>query len=218
MISDFSASIHSLLLLAQRDIVVDCRLHLSVQNFFHLSFGKPSVETKRDDKHQGKYENDTYDMSHGISIIVIYDTNFKLMTNIFSIQDLSTSWWWGIESSADGVEHCLSFNLASVCWIIYDDGWEQTCSIISPIFDVIIYQRISGAHLMPLWFILSWKTIANTWFSCLPIEAFYLFVADLRALLIDYITTSWMNFFDVVPELLAMTIFFITLLVNAHLS
>jgi hypothetical protein len=51
MISDFSASVHSLLLLAQRDIVVDCRLHLSVQNFFHLSFGIPSVEAKRDDKH-----------------------------------------------------------------------------------------------------------------------------------------------------------------------
>jgi hypothetical protein len=71
---------------------------------------------------------------------------------------------------------------------------------------------------MPLWLILSWKTVANTCFSCLPIEALYLFVADLRALLIDYITTSWMNFFDIVPELLAMTIFFITLLVNAHLS
>jgi len=157
-------------------------------------------------------------MSHGISIIVINDTNFKLMTNIFSIQDLSTSWWRGIESSANGVEHCLSFNLASICWIIYDDGWEQTCSIISPIFDVIVYQRISGAHFMPLWFILSWKTVANTCFSCLPIEAFYLFVSYLRTLLIDHITTSWMNFFDVVPELLAMTIFFITLLVDAHLS
>lgn len=77
---------------------------------------------------------------------------------------------------------------------------------------------VSSIWIMPFRFIRCRKATRNTLLCLFPRKSFYLFMTKSRALFIENIIATRMNFLNIIPKHLPVSSFSISLLIDAHLS
>ena len=118
--------------------MVDCGLNLGVQGASHFSLGVSPVEAEREDEDDNEDEANSNHVFHSVAVVHVHDADFNVVFDVPGVEDLVTDPWSVLETSTEGVENGLSFQLASVSGIVDDNRWEKTAAIFAPIIDVLI--------------------------------------------------------------------------------
>lgn len=118
-----------------------------------------------------------------------------------------------LETGTDSIKYTEWFKLSTVSLLINDNWREDICSIISPILNLFINNRIRRASCLPF---STWERVINTFLSLKWIN-FREILSPPRTVLIDGWHTYKSNSLDILPELLSF-VFVLCILPNTLLS
>lgn len=74
------------------------------------------AESKDEDDHEDGADSDN--VFHSIAVVHVHNSDFNVVFDVPGVKDLMTDPWSVLETSADGVENGLGFQLASVGRIV----------------------------------------------------------------------------------------------------
>lgn len=98
--------------------MVDRGLDLGVQGLSHFPLGVSPVEAESEDEDYHKEKADSNNVFHSVAVVHVHNSDFNVVFDVPGVQDLVTDSWSVLETSADGIENCLGFQLASVGGVV----------------------------------------------------------------------------------------------------
>jgi hypothetical protein len=76
------------------------------------------IEAESQNEDNDKDKADANNVFHSIAVVHVHNTDFNVVFNVPGVEDLMTDSWSVRETSTDGVENGLGFQLASVGGIV----------------------------------------------------------------------------------------------------
>lgn len=151
-------------------------MHLVV----HVPLGLTPAAVDNEHVDEDESDHNAYDSGNTNAITI---DNGGLLNLFLHVQRLEALVGRVSEASADGVEDAQRLDLATIGFLVDDDGWVNVRAIFFPVADLVINIFVLCLGELPLLLFFPAKAILDALLCCVPVKVNE-FVRSLRTLLI----------------------------------